>query len=461
MKKNVLTAVAALAAAIIPSTAQADKKVITETNIDLESAVYTTHKLYNANGNIAYKLTEGVEQTVYFYNALQQVEREEYTNLLNSNSSRTYVYTYNNNGQVATKEEKAGERSLKIETYTYDEHGNTATVTSGALPLPITYNNNYDESGRLSSYSITFMGREMGGASYTYNANGQVLTENIINGDTISYTYDDNGLLSQKDSKLNGTTVYTYGDIDPSLVPDGAAAEVGASNKVTFSWKGTATGIIFDGQYVETEGTSYTTEPLTDNTYTFYIINGGNYTTLENIDVFDNTKVGVTNIEQNGNVFVTAISEYDEAADATIQHLTYNIPVKWQLADGAQPTGFRIYYNEQYYVDVDDPTLREYVIPATNITIWNGAVVTLPFEINVVAVYATGEAQPNQTLKLDTDAIVALEPVVVDGIAPVRIVSDNTAVFTLNGVRLNNTSHLAKGAYIFVQGKNAKKVVIK
>ena len=451
MKKVFLSLVALVATSAV----FAQKKLVTETEVSAADAtVVVAHNFYDASGNRSFRLVEGVSQTIYTYNALNQVEREDFFNLTDSNKDRTYVYTYNEAGQKASKEEFAGERSLSKETYTYDEHGNILTVTPGALPLPI---------------HITFMGRDMGSATYTYENGLLVKSES---GNTVTtYTYDETGLLTAQvvttgegDEQTVTETSYEYADIDAYFQPQGLQYVVNAGNTVTFTWTSNVNAIVFDGQYVEVEGNSFTTPVLQDGTYTFYVANHGNAQVTDEIAVYDNTKVGVTNIHLNGTITaqtVISLNDNNEEKRTT----TYYIPVAWSLAEGSNPIGFRIYYNSNYSVYVEDGTIREYVIPASNYVIYDmaaGGLVTLPFEIKVVAVYATGSAEPDQTLPLNTDEIMAITPEVINGITNVTVGELSDGAYTLNGVRVAaDVRNLTKGLYIVRKGNKTSKVLVR
>ncbi|UKK53768.1 hypothetical protein [Prevotella sp. E2-28] len=460
MKKVLLV----LLAVVFASTVFAQKKVVTETAVSGTDVTISRH-FYNASGNRSFLLVEGVSETVYFYNALNQVEREEFTNLTNKNLSRTYKYTYNETGLVATKEELAGERSLSQESYTYDAYGNLATITNGQLPLPITHNNTYDAEGNLIKDSISFMGRDMGTTTYTYE-NG-LLKKSESKDRVIEYTYNANGQVITTVATAGETvteTSYTYADIDAFFQPQGLQHAVNSGNTVTFTWTSNVDAVTFNGQYVEVSGNSYTTPVLTDGTYTFYVSYLGNAVEIPEVTVFDNSKVGVTNIHLNGNITAQKVIDFNEKSEPK-STTTYYIPIAWSLAEGAQPVGFRIYYNANYYVDVEDGTLREYVIPASNYTYWNNGVVTLPFEVKVQAVYATGTADPDQALVLDSEAIFNLEPEVIDntvGISNVAFKTTERGVYTLNGVRVaDDVRNLTKGLYIVRKGNKTSKVLVR
>lgn len=468
MKKVLLT----LLAVVATSAVFAQKKVVTETELSTtDGSVVVAHNFYNAAGNRSLRLVEGVSQTIYTYNALNQVEREDFYDLTDSSNSpyRTYLYTYNQAGQRTSKQELAGQRSLDTESYTYDEHGNIATVTPGRLPVPIQHTNEYDNGGNLIKHTVSFMGNEMSVDIYTYE-NG-VLVKSESGNAVTTYTYDENGLLitevttTGEGNEQSVTEIsYEYADIDAYFQPQNVQYEVNAGNTVTFTWDANVDAVVFDGQYAETEGNTFTTPILQDGTYTFYVSNQGNVYEINEVTVFDNTKVGVTNTRLNGEITaktVITLNEKDEEKSTT----TYYIPVAWSLEDGATPIGFRIYYNSNYSVYVEDGTIREYLVPAANYVIYNmaaGGLVTLPFEIKVVAVYATGSADPDATLPLPTEEIMAIQPEVINGITTATVNTQVNGVYTLNGVRVAaDASHLTKGLYIVRQGNKTSKVLVR
>ena len=91
-----------------------------------------------------------------------------------------------------------------------------------------------------------------------------------------------------------------------------------------------------------------------------------------------------------------------------------------------------------------------------------GGLVTLPFEIKVVAVYATGSADPDQTLPLNTDEIMAITPEVINGITNVTVGELSDGAYTLNGVRVAaDVRNLTKGLYIVRKGNKTSKVLVR
>ena len=465
MKKIVLSLAAAFA---LTASVFAEDKVfleVTASVADLSTTV--THKLYNAEGNMILSLTEGTSQTVYTYDELGHCTQEDFTNFLNPNLDRTYKYTYNNDGRIETVEELAGERSLGTDTYTYDAHGNIATRTPSALPMPITYNNEYDGDNLIKT-SVTFMGRDMGTTTYEYTGDLLVKASSLSGGELtsyITYAYDDNDNCITEthfDAEDNPVSVtsYSYAEIDGFYAPVIANVVANEGNTVTITWQGTANAIVCNGEWIEVTGNTYTTAVLLDGVYSFYVVNNGNATVSDPVDVFDNTKVGVSNVQVTGNIYgeMTTITDYYGEEKEV---LAYMIPVSWTLPEGAQPQSYRIYYNATYSVTVDDGTLRSYTIPAVNTTnyVMGQGVVTLPFQIRVVAVYATGEVEPANVVSYTLEQTEAIISAV--GISDIQAAANAPAEFySLDGVRVpaSNAKH---GTFIVRQGNTVRKVQVK
>ena len=469
MKKIVLSLAAAFA---LTANVLAEDKVITETIVstaDLSTTV--THKLYDANGNMILSLTEGTSQTVYTYDELGHCTQEDFTNFLNPNQDRTYKYTYNNDGRIETVEKLAGERSLGTDTYTYDNHGyvTSETHSGSSFVTVINYTNEYDDKKHLIKRTMSSMGRDMGTTTYEYT--GDLLTkESSISGGEltgyITYAYDDNNNLTTAerfDAEDNPTSLtnYTYGEIDGYYAPATVNAVANEGNTVTITWQGTANAIVCNGEWIPVTGSSYTTAVLLDGVYSFYVVNNGNATVSDPVDVFDNTKVGVSNVQVTGNIYgeMTTITDYYGEEKEV---LAYMIPVSWTLPEGAQPQSYRIYYNSNYSVDVEDGTLRSYTIPAVNTTITRMSSqepILLPFQIRVVAVYATGEVEPANVVSYTLEQTEAIMSAV--GISDIRTTANAPAEFySLDGVRVpaSNAKH---GTFIVRQGSTVRKLQMK
>lgn len=467
MKKIVLTFVAAFA---LTASVFAQDKVVTETTVstaDLSTTV--THKLYNGDGNIILSFVEGVSQRVYLYDDFGNNIRQEYTDFVKSSQSRNYVYTFDDEGRVKTRQEFIGERALNTTSYEYDDHDNVISETG---QITFTYNNSYDTKGRLVKVTRPHPMDptvEMSATVYTYNDDDLLIkTESFASGTATGYTsyvYDDSQNLTvqtsydMEDNPISVTT-YVYGEIDSYYAPTNVNAESNEGNTVTITWQGTANAIVCNGKWIEVSGNSYTTEVLLDGEYSFYVSNNGNAVVTEPIDVFDTSKVGVSDVKLTGNIYgeMTTITDYYGEEKEV---LAYMIPVSWTLPEGAQPESYRIYYNASYSVTVDDGTLRSYTIPAVNTTnyVMGQGVVTLPFQIRVVAIYATGEEEPANVVSYTLEQTEAIITAV--GISDIKTAANAPAEFySLDGVRVP-ASNVKRGTFIIRQGNTVRKVQVK
>ena len=170
--------------------------------------------------------------------------------------------------------------------------------------------------------------------------------------------------------------------------------------------------------------------------------------------------MGVSNVQVTGNIYgeMTTITDYYGEEKEV---LAYMIPISWTLPEGAQPESYRIYYNATYSVTVDDGTLRSYTIPAVNTTnyVMGQGVVTLPFQIRVVAIYATGEEEPANVISYTLEQTEAIISAV--GISDIQAAANAPAEFySLDGVRVpaSNAKH---GTFIVRQGNTVRKLQMK
>lgn len=465
MKKIVLTFVAAFA---LTASVFAQDKVVTETTVstaDLSTTV--THKLYNGDGNIILSFVEGVSQRVYLYDDFGNNIRQEYTDFVKSSQSRNYVYTFDDEGRVKTRQEFIGERALNTTSYEYDDHDNVISETG---QIKFTYNNSYDTKGRLVKVTRPHPMDptvEMSATVYTYNDDDLLIkTESFASGTATGYTsyvYDDSQNLTvqtsydMEDNPISVTT-YVYGEIDSYYAPTNVNAESNEGNTVTITWQGNANAIISNGKWIEVSGNSYTTEVLLDGEYSFYVSNNGNAVVTEPIDVFDTSKVGVSDVKLTGDIYYTFEVEKNSSDEDVIVPY-YNFPISWSLPTGAEPLSYRIYYNENYSVVLEDGTARSFVVPARNTTLWSMSqgVFTLPFEIRVVAIYATGEMEPENVIRYTLEQT---EQIIANDVKGVKAAAAPAEYFSLDGVRVP-ASNVKRGTFIIRQGNTVRKVQVK
>ena len=169
---------------------------------------------YDANGNIL-TIKEGTTQKVkYYYDALDQVTREN-----NAWLNKTIAYTYDNGGNIQTVKEYAltsgaldGLTATNTYTYLYGDSNwkdkltsyNGHTIAYDAIGNPTTYYNGATftwQNGRELAGLTTASGI---GVTYTYNADGfrtqktvgTVTTDYILAGGKAGY--ENNGIITVK-----------------------------------------------------------------------------------------------------------------------------------------------------------------------------------------------------------------------------------------------------------------------
>ena len=169
---------------------------------------------YDAAGNITAIRVGGVLKYSYVYDNLNQLTREN-----NAYTSKTYVYTYDNAGNILTKKTYAyttgtlgSVQSTNTYTYGNSSWGDQLTAFNGisftydALGNPLRYYNG-------NSYTFTWQkGRQLsktvnGGVTttYTYNADG-IRTGKTVGGVTVEYVLNGATILAEK----NGDNVIRY-----------------------------------------------------------------------------------------------------------------------------------------------------------------------------------------------------------------------------------------------------------
>ena len=165
----------------------------------------TTTSTYDKAGNVTSRVTPDGRSELYTYDGDRLVKET----WLNADGSVVDVltYTYDNDGNMLTATNNAG-------TYTMTYDGNRlASITN---PFGVTLSYTYDENGNVTSVADSLGGL----TTYTYNANGQELTQSYQDANTqllIVFTYDLAGNRTSETryhdlvgKKLSGSTVYGY-----------------------------------------------------------------------------------------------------------------------------------------------------------------------------------------------------------------------------------------------------------
>ncbi|AEV68149.1 Kelch repeat-containing protein [Acetivibrio clariflavus] len=219
-----------------------------ETSIDQKNNITT--KVYDKAGRLAFVKNgdinaENIAEYNYYKNgAAKSViyaggAREDYIyypdgrleSLVNKDNSGTeiesYVYTYDENGNMLSKEDKKGittytydnlnrlktvneEYSGRITEYTYDKLGNrsTATIKENGIIIEEVYNYNL-ELNQLKSVITKKNGVAISTTNYEYDANGN-LTSSVTDGEKTTYAYDEFNQLINADGAKYGYNAEGY-----------------------------------------------------------------------------------------------------------------------------------------------------------------------------------------------------------------------------------------------------------
>ena len=228
---------------------------------------------YLPNGNLLSSTDRNGVTTTYTYNALgnpltvtagtgTNAKTTSYTYaktgavLSESNSTATTSYTYDAMGRVATE---------GAASYTYDLNGNVTAVTLGGRTVSYTYDRlnrmvsategnittvyGYDTNGNRASTVISVGGTTAAQTTYTYNLAGLATTlvnkngaDETLSSFTYTYAADGNILTEVANTGTTETTTYTY-DMLGRLV-----SEVGNAGTrfYTYDTAGNRTKIIID-----------------------------------------------------------------------------------------------------------------------------------------------------------------------------------------------------------------------
>lgn len=177
--------------------------------------------LGDSNGNIISTTDDLNNTTTFTYDGSNDMTSA--SKPLNSNTTATTSYTYNNFGEVLTLTDPLG----NVTTNTYDPNGNLLTVTSPApnsnTPASVTQFQ-YATNGELTQITDP----KGNPTTLTYNSVGLIATITDAQNNTTSYQYDPRGNRTVVIDPINGSshpTTFTY-DIMSRLTgityPDGS-----------------------------------------------------------------------------------------------------------------------------------------------------------------------------------------------------------------------------------------------
>lgn len=167
------------------------------------------------------------------------------------------ICTYDEKGNLLTRDETAPNGTWTKVSNTYDEKGRllteTTTSQSGTSDTPReqTYTYTYDETGNVLTKDYTVKGGKWEKTVYTYDGKGNKLTESFSDSKDAwkkdVFTYDDKGNLLSRDRtdsyKLHSIYTYTYDEDGNQLVFRKASGKNWEQLDSTYDEKG---NIIFE-----------------------------------------------------------------------------------------------------------------------------------------------------------------------------------------------------------------------
>jgi RHS repeat-associated protein len=400
----------------------ANNGMITSTT---DSNNQTTTYAYNNSNNTITITDSSNNQTVETYNSNNQVISVQdstgtttttYDNAIGDvqsttdSSGNTTNYTYDGNGNVTeekTVDTNNGNRVTEDDTYqytytsgnitrcvetavstTYDANGNPTSATT-------TTTTNYDSFGNMSSQEIN-NGTSDQTTSYTYYPNGQIKMETEPDGTTTTCTYDADGNILTQNISTSGTTAFTYNGIGWAMSETDPTGNVTSNvydndGKIEKSTVGTnVTRYIYDndGRLVQQvdpseydaskDGLNNTppTNTYSDDTvgYRYTYGSGSNIATetLPNNEVLTYVNGNVSSITNPANG--AAVSELDYTYDANGNILTIS-QNKTQMVDYTYDSSNQlirednVWQNETitYAYDADGNILTKTVYPYTTL----------------------------------------------------------------------------------------------
>lgn len=425
----------------------------------------------------------GVSSVKYYdKNGVNSLEISTYSKML---------YTYNENGSMATKtyyswNTNAGWQldDYNCATYEYDAEGNLLKVLNGSGSYTVYADYKYGEFGKMdnfdkdgnSTYSVTYDmefdsanrivkrdqlmadGSVNQRTTYTYDANGRLASDRTVyvgadGSETMptenTYVYNADGTVASyttvSDSRWGLTTykyVNKYVEMSASYVPQNVKAEAGENNTMTVTWDAvagaTAYVVLYDQQADTVTTTTLTTPSLLDGTHDVYvqaIVNGEgrNISDVASATVKDEGKLPALNFE----VVSTEMTQDDYG------NIAYNVTVKFTLPETSSTiTGYNLFYGEGSYdnTSIYEPTVEGNAVTAT-VTLSQYAVCDYDYDIfeyvprtsvplSVVLVYASGNAEASNVVRWNFAENVT-------GIANVADAEGKTPVayYTVGGVK--------------------------
>ena len=183
------------------------------------SAVSWTRNTYNANGTVQETTNSGGGKTAYTYDAHGNATKvERYTAALAKNTTE-YAYNHQNKptqqktwvSQADIYGQNGSGTIYSTTNYTYDPNGNLLTETD---PNNVTTAYAYDQMNRLTSSSRTGINENGANVNITrtmaYDSMGNLATAKDARNNVTTFTYDKMGNLTKTENALSGISHFAY-----------------------------------------------------------------------------------------------------------------------------------------------------------------------------------------------------------------------------------------------------------
>lgn len=175
---------------------------------------------YDARGNLTSISEGGVAKQTFSYDDLNQLIRED-----NAYSGKTYLYSYDGNGNILTKDEysytlgtPSGTHVTKQYSYGDSQWKDLLTSYCGQS---ISYDSGKNPINWRNASSLSWTGKTLdsanftgtaGTVSYKYDSNG-LRTRKIQSGDTAEYFWDGSDLITEVHQNYSLKFIYKSGEI--------------------------------------------------------------------------------------------------------------------------------------------------------------------------------------------------------------------------------------------------------
>ncbi|WP_185097439.1 FG-GAP-like repeat-containing protein, partial [Chryseobacterium soli] len=231
-------------------------------NIAYENHYLPTSTVSNVNDGYAIKTTtydylhnsSGIANNYYVGRPKSKIETIQ---AYNDTKSSKEEYTYENNLLKTSKAWNNDNTSYLLETYSHDGFGNiTQKMSSNSEDNQIiTEKSQYEPKGSFVEKKINNLGLE---TLFTYNNQGQTLTQTDPFGTVVTNKYDNWGKLLSSGSPIGGTVLYTYerlsnnGGIKVSQFTQDGDVKIAYTNVLGQNYKN-STKAFSQGNYISSE----------------------------------------------------------------------------------------------------------------------------------------------------------------------------------------------------------------